>query len=122
MVMIDRGSYWQCGYLIRKGSDTALRRAGIAGFRQRLIALQPWIADRVDTLRSFDDVKLLDVRLERLRRWYADGLLLIGDAAHAMSPVGGVGINLAIQDAVAAARLLAGPLRGGKVRVSDLAA
>jgi 2-polyprenyl-6-methoxyphenol hydroxylase-like FAD-dependent oxidoreductase len=113
MVMIDRGSYWQCAYLIRKGSDTVLRGEGIAGFRARLTALQPWIADRVDTLASFDDVKLLDVRLDRLRRWYADGLLLIGDAAHAMSPVGGVGINLAVQDAVAAARILAPALRAG---------
>jgi len=107
MVMIDRGDYWQCGYLIRKGSDAMLRAEGIEGFRARLTALQPWIEDRVGKLASFDDVKLLDVRLERLRRWYADGLLLIGDAAHAMSPVGGVGINLAIQDAVAAARILA---------------
>lgn len=111
MVMIDRGSYWQCAYLIRKGSDAVLRCEGIAGFRARLTALQPWIADRVDALASFDDVKLLDVRLDRLRRWYADGLLLIGDAAHAMSPVGGVGINLAVQDAVAAARILAPALR-----------
>jgi len=113
MVMIDRGDYWQCGYLIRKGSDATLRAEGIAGFRARLVALQPWVADRVDTLASFDDVKLLDVRLERLRRWYADGLLLIGDAAHAMSPVGGVGINLAVQDAVAAARILAPVLQAG---------
>ena len=113
MVMIDRGSYWQCAYLIRKGSDVRLRAEGIDGFRARLTALQPWIADRVDALASFDDVKLLDVRLDRLRRWYADGLLLIGDAAHAMSPVGGVGINLAVQDAVAAARILAPALRAG---------
>ena len=113
MVMIDRGSYWQCAYLIRKGSDAVLRGEGIAGFRARLTTLQPWIADRVDALASFDDVKLLDVRLDRLRRWYTDGLLLIGDAAHAMSPVGGVGINLAVQDAVAAARILAPALRAG---------
>jgi 2-polyprenyl-6-methoxyphenol hydroxylase-like FAD-dependent oxidoreductase len=113
MVMIDRGDYWQCGYLIRKGSDVALRAEGIAGFRQRLTDLVPWVADRVDTVGSFDDVRLLDVRLERLRRWYADGLLLIGDAAHAMSPVGGVGINLAVQDAVAAARILAPALQAG---------
>ena len=113
MVMIDRGDYWQCGYLIGKGSDAVLRSEGIAGFRARLTALQPWIADRVDELASFDDVKLLDVRLERLRRWYADGVLLIGDAAHAMSPVGGVGINLAVQDAVAAARILAPALQAG---------
>jgi 2-polyprenyl-6-methoxyphenol hydroxylase-like FAD-dependent oxidoreductase len=113
MVMIDRGSYWQCAYLISKGSDAVLRGEGIEGFRARLTALQPWLADRVGELASFDDVKLLDVRLERLRRWYADGLLLIGDAAHAMSPVGGVGINLAVQDAVAAARILAPALRAG---------
>jgi 2-polyprenyl-6-methoxyphenol hydroxylase-like FAD-dependent oxidoreductase len=123
MVMIDRDHYWQCGYLIRKGSDAALRAAGIAGFRRRLTDLVPWVADRVDTVGSFDDVKLLDVRLERLRRWYTDGLLLIGDAAHAMSPVGGVGINLAVQDAVAAARILAPALRaGGPVPVPVLRA
>jgi hypothetical protein len=121
MVMIDRGSYWQCAYLIGKGSDVRLRAEGIDGFRARLTALQPWIADRVDALASFDDVKLLDVRLDRLRRWYADGLLLIGDAAHAMSPVGGVGINLAVQDAVAAARILAPALRAdGSVPVAVL--
>jgi 2-polyprenyl-6-methoxyphenol hydroxylase-like FAD-dependent oxidoreductase len=121
MVMIDRGDYWQCAYLIRKGSDAVLRAGGIDGFRARLTALQPWIADRVGELASFDDVKLLDVRLERLRRWYADGLLLIGDAAHAMSPVGGVGINLAVQDAVAAARLLAPAMQaGGPVPVAAL--
>jgi 2-polyprenyl-6-methoxyphenol hydroxylase-like FAD-dependent oxidoreductase len=123
MVMIDRDDYWQCGYLIRKGSDAPLRAEGIAGFRRRLTDLVPWVADRVDTVASFDDVKLLDVRLERLRRWYADGLLLIGDAAHAMSPVGGVGINLAVQDAVAAARILAPALRaGGPVPVPVLRA
>jgi 2-polyprenyl-6-methoxyphenol hydroxylase-like FAD-dependent oxidoreductase len=111
MVMIDRGDYWQCGYLIRKGTDAALRAEGITGFQQRLTELVPWAGDRGPA--SFDEVKLLDVRLERLRRWYADGLLLIGDAAHAMSPVGGVGINFAIQDAVAAARILAPALRAG---------
>jgi hypothetical protein len=121
MVMIDRGDYWQCGYLIRKGADEGLRAAGIEEFRRQLVGLVPWVADRVDVLASFDDVKLLDVRLERLRRWYADGLLLIGDAAHAMSPVGGVGINLAVQDAVATARIVAPALRaGGPVPVSVL--
>jgi 2-polyprenyl-6-methoxyphenol hydroxylase-like FAD-dependent oxidoreductase len=114
MVMIDRGDYWQCGYIIRKGNDAALRAEGIEAFRKRLTDLQPWVADRVDALSSFDDVSLLDVRLERLRHWYADGLLLIGDAAHAMSPVGGVGINLAVQDAVAAARILAPALLSGQ--------
>jgi len=81
----------------------------------------PWLADRVDTLTSFDDVKLLDVQLNRLRRWYSDGVLFIGDAAHAMSPVGGVGINLAVADAVAAGRILAGPLRAGRLTTRQLA-
>ena len=121
MVMIDRGTYWQCGYIIRKGGDAGLRAGGIDGFRERLTALVPWVADRGPA--SFDDVSLLDVRLERLRRWYADGLLLIGDAAHAMSPVGGVGINLAVQDAVAAARILAPALQtGGPVPLAVLRA
>ncbi|MBC8093899.1 MAG: FAD-dependent oxidoreductase [Pseudonocardia sp.] len=114
-VMIDRGDYWQCGYLIRKGSDTEMRSAGIAAFRERIAGLLPWLAGRMNALASFDDVKLLDVRLERLRRWDLDGLLLIGDAAHAMSPVGGVGINLAVADAVATARLLAPALRSGGI-------
>ncbi|MCX6464298.1 MAG: FAD-dependent monooxygenase, partial [Pseudonocardiales bacterium] len=114
-VMIDRGDYWQCGYLIRKGSDTALRAAGIEELRRRFAGLLPWMADRVGHLGSWDDVALLDVRLERLRRWDLDGLLLIGDAAHAMSPVGGVGINLAVQDAVAAARVLGPALRSGGI-------
>ncbi len=114
-VLIDRGDYWQCAYLIRKGSDAALRAAGVGELRRRFAALLPWMADRVGQLRSWDDVQLLDVRLERLRRWDRDGLLLIGDAAHAMSPVGGVGINLAVQDAVAAARLLAPALASGGI-------
>ncbi len=115
MIMIDRGDYWQCGYVISKGQDAPLRAAGITAFRARLAGLVPWLGDRADALASFDDVKLLNVRLERLRRWYADGLLLIGDAAHAMSPVGGVGINLAVQDAVAAARILGPVLRAGSM-------
>jgi 2-polyprenyl-6-methoxyphenol hydroxylase-like FAD-dependent oxidoreductase len=114
-VMIDRGDYWQCAFLIAKGSDAAMRAAGLQRFRERIAALLPWMADRLDALESLDDVKLLDVKLERLRTWHRDGLLLIGDAAHAMSPVGGVGINLAVADAVAAARLLAPALRSGGI-------
>ena len=106
LVLIDRGAYFQIGYLIKKGADRALRDAGIVAFRSRIALALPWLADRVDALESFEDVQLLTVTLSRLRRWYADGLLIIGDAAHAMSPVGGVGINLAIQDALAAGRIL----------------
>ncbi len=113
MVLIDRGDYFQCAYLIRKGSNATLRAEGVEAFRRRVAGMIPWLADRLAAVRSFDDVALLDVRLDRLRRWSTDGLLCLGDAAHAMSPVGGVGINLAIQDAVAAARLLAEPLRRG---------
>jgi len=106
LVLIDRGAYFQIGYLIKKGADRALRDGGIVAFRSRIAHALPWLADRVDALESFEDVQLLTVTLCRLRRWYADGLLIIGDAAHAMSPVGGVGINLAIQDALAAGRIL----------------
>ncbi|MEA2305179.1 MAG: hypothetical protein QOH43_2459 [Solirubrobacteraceae bacterium] len=120
LVMIDRGSWFQLGYQIRKGSDARLRAEGIEAFRARVAALAPELADRVGALRSWDDVKLLAVRLDRMPRWFSPGLLCIGDAAHAMSPVGGVGINLAIQDAVAAARYLAAPLRRGEVRLRDL--
>jgi 2-polyprenyl-6-methoxyphenol hydroxylase-like FAD-dependent oxidoreductase len=108
-------------YLIKKGSDAAMRAEGIESLRSRVGALVPWLADRTAALQSFDDVKLLDVQLNRLRRWYADGILFLGDAAHAMSPVGGVGINLAVADAVAAARILAGPLRSGTVSRRHLA-
>jgi 2-polyprenyl-6-methoxyphenol hydroxylase-like FAD-dependent oxidoreductase len=114
-VMIDRGDYWQCAYLIRKGSDAELRAAGIDELRRRFAALLPWMTDRMSALESFDQVSLLDVQLNRLRRWDLDGLLLIGDAAHAMSPVGGVGINLAVADAVAAARVLGPALRSGGI-------
>ena len=122
VALIDRGDYFQIAYLIKKGSDAAMRAEGIDSLRQRVAALVPWLADRVDELESFDDVKLLDVQLNRLRKWYGDGILFLGDAAHAMSPVGGVGINLAIADAVAAARMLAAPLRAGAVSPRHLAA
>ncbi|OBG28018.1 FAD-dependent oxidoreductase [Mycobacterium sp. 852002-51057_SCH5723018] len=120
-IMIDRGDYYQIAYIIPKGSDAELRAQGIEALHRALVGMVPWVADRVDTVTSFDDVKLLDVQLNRLPRWYSDGALCIGDAAHAMSPVGGVGINLAVADAVAAARILAAPLRAGPVSTRQLA-
>jgi 2-polyprenyl-6-methoxyphenol hydroxylase-like FAD-dependent oxidoreductase len=120
MVVIDRGDYFQNAYLIRKGSDVTLRAEGVEAFRRRVAAMVPWLGDRMGTVRDWGDVALLDVRLDRLRRWSIEGLLCLGDAAHAMSPVGGVGINLAIQDAVAAARMLAEPLRRGSLTRRDL--
>jgi 2-polyprenyl-6-methoxyphenol hydroxylase-like FAD-dependent oxidoreductase len=119
-VTIDRGAYWQCGYVIPKGGADELRRRGIEPFRRDVASLAAWAEDRVSELRSWDDVSLLTVRVDRVRRWYRPGLLLIGDAAHAMSPVGGVGINLAIQDAVAAANEVAAPLRDGRAGVEHL--
>jgi 2-polyprenyl-6-methoxyphenol hydroxylase-like FAD-dependent oxidoreductase len=120
-IAIDRGDYYQIAYVIPKGADAQLRAQGIESLQRRVVELIPWLSARVGQLASFDDVKLLDVQLNRLRRWYTDGLLLIGDAAHAMSPVGGVGINLAVADAVAAAGILAAPLRAGRVSPRDLA-
>jgi 2-polyprenyl-6-methoxyphenol hydroxylase-like FAD-dependent oxidoreductase len=120
-VLLDRGSYWQIATLIRKGSDPEQRKGPVRDMVASIAEVAPWFADRVDALASWDEVKLLDVRLDRLSRWYRAGLLCIGDAAHAMSPIGGVGINLAVQDAVAAARLLAAPLLRGTVSVADLA-
>lgn len=121
MIVIDRGDYYQCAYIIPKGSDARLRAEGIAAFHRAVVDLVPWLGDRIGILTDFADVKLLDVQLNRLRRWYVDGLLLIGDAAHAMSPVGGVGINLAVADAVAAGRMLADPLRAGRVTTREVA-
>ena len=122
MIMIDRGDYFQIGVVIRKGSIATLRDQGIEMFRQRLRDAAPWLGDRVELLVSFDDIRLLNVVLSRLPRWYRDGLLCIGDAAHAMSPVGGVGINLAVQDAVAGGRILAASLRTGPVPTARLRA
>ncbi len=119
-ITIERGTHWQCGYVIPKGDAETVRARGLPAFRAGVAALAPFLADRVEEVASWDDVKLLTVRVDRLARWYRPGLLCIGDAAHAMSPVGGVGINLAIQDAVAAANLLAGPLRAGRLDVADL--
>ncbi|MGB8966543.1 MAG: FAD-dependent oxidoreductase [Candidatus Cybelea sp.] len=122
MALIDRGAYWQCAYVISKGSHSRLQEGGLDEFRRQVSAIVPFLSDRVDEIASWDDVKLLTVRVNRLRQWYRSGLLCIGDAAHAMSPIGGVGINLAIQDAVAAANMLAGRLRSGEVTVQDLRA
>ena len=120
--MIDRGSYWQGAYTMPKGAFAAMRTAGIQVLREDLRQAMPFLADRVDpALRSWDDTGFLEVRVNRLRRWYKPGLLCIGDAAHAMSPVAGVGINLAIQDAVAAANLLTQPLLSGHVSIRHLA-
>jgi 2-polyprenyl-6-methoxyphenol hydroxylase-like FAD-dependent oxidoreductase len=121
LLLINRGDYFQVAYFLAKGTDRALRAKGVRWFRERVAAIAPDLADRVDSIESMDEVKVLDVRLNRLRRWHTDGLLLIGDAAHAMSPAGGVGINLAVQDAVATATLLAEPLRRHRVRPADLA-
>jgi 2-polyprenyl-6-methoxyphenol hydroxylase-like FAD-dependent oxidoreductase len=114
LVRLDRGDYWQCAYLVPKGGYAALTEAGLEAFRTDLARLLPDGA-RPEALRSWDDVRVLSVRVDRLTRWHLPGLLFVGDAAHAMSPIGGVGINLAVQDAAAAARLLAGPLRDGVV-------
>jgi len=114
VVLIDRGDYYQCARVIGKGGAEAIRAQGIERFREEVVAVAPPLADAIGAIASFDDLKLLSVSLDRLRRWHAPGLLAIGDAAHAMSPVGGVGINLAIQDAVAAANILAGPMARGE--------
>ena len=119
-VLIDRGDYWQCAYVIPKGAGESIRAAGLPALRERLAARLPFLKDNLKSLTDPDQLKLLEVQINRLQRWHAPGLLCIGDAAHAMSPVGGVGINLAIQDAVAAARLLAAPLRERRVTEDDL--
>ncbi len=121
LVMFDRGDYWQCAFVIPKGGFDDIKRRGIEAFRAEIAAIVPSMRDRVVELREWDDVKLLTVLVDRLRRWHRPGLLCIGDAAHAMSPIGGVGINLAIQDAVAAANLLAEPLTRGACADADLA-
>ena len=122
MALIDRGAYWQCAYVIPKDTLIELKGSGLEAFRERVSGIVPFLHDRVHEIHQWDDVKLLTVRVNRLREWYRPGLLCIGDAAHAMSPIGGVGINLAIQDAVAAANLLSGRLVHGGVTTRDLRA
>jgi 2-polyprenyl-6-methoxyphenol hydroxylase-like FAD-dependent oxidoreductase len=115
LVLLDRGDYWQCAFVIPKGGFDEIRRRGLAPFRDEIAHRAPHLGDRTGEIASWDDVKLLTVTVDRLKVWYRPGLLCIGDAAHAMSPIGGVGVNLAIQDAVAAANILAVPLRQGAV-------
>jgi 2-polyprenyl-6-methoxyphenol hydroxylase-like FAD-dependent oxidoreductase len=119
-VMIYRGEYWQCAFVIPKGGYERVRQRGLAAFREEIAGIAPFLRDRVGELKDWDQIKLLTVKVDRLRRWHRPGLLCIGDAAHAMSPVGGVGINLAIQDAVAAANILFAPLRTGAVTSGQL--
>jgi 2-polyprenyl-6-methoxyphenol hydroxylase-like FAD-dependent oxidoreductase len=121
-VMLNREDYWQCAYVISKGGIDEIRARGLPALREEIAALAPCLRDRVDELKDWSDVKLLSVSVDRLRVWHRPGLLCIGDAAHAMSPIGGVGINLAIQDAVAAANILAPHLLEGSVSQRDLAA
>ena len=120
-VLINRGTYWQVAYVIAKGVFDQVQAAGLEAFRHAIGDGVPELADRVGEIEEWDQIKLLTVRADRLRRWYRPGVLCIGDAAHAMTPVGGVGINLAIQDAVEAANVLWQPLKQGKVRIADLA-
>jgi len=120
LVMLNRGDYWQCAYVIRKGDAEVIRQKGLPGFREDIASMAPFLRSRTEELKDWDDVKVLTVAVNRLRQWWRRGLLCIGDAAHAMSPVGGVGINLAIQDAVATANILAGPLLRGAAISSNL--
>ncbi len=122
LVTLDRGDYWQCAYVIPKGGYDALRRGSLEAFRAGIVAVAPHLRERVGELHGWDDIKLLTVQVNRLRRWHRPGFLCIGDAAHAMSPIGGVGINLAIQDAVAAANLLSKPLLRGAPGDGELSA
>jgi 2-polyprenyl-6-methoxyphenol hydroxylase-like FAD-dependent oxidoreductase len=119
LVMIDREEYWQCGFVIPKGAADEIRRHGIEKFREEIVALQPFLRDRVHELRDWNHISLLTVKVDRLRHWSRPGLLCIGDSAHAMSPVGGVGINLAIQDAVATANILAAKLLNEEGTISQ---
>ncbi len=120
LALIDRGDYWQCAYVIPKGTLAHLQERGLEAFREAIRRTVPFLGNRVDEMSAWEEIRLLSVRVNRLRRWYRPGLLCIGDAAHAMSPIGGVGINLAIQDAVASANILGPRLRGGAIGTGDL--
>ena len=122
LVTLNRGDYWQCAFVIRKGGYDEVCARGLDAFRAEIVKLAPYLADRVQELKDWNDIKLLTVAVDRLTRWWRPGLLCIGDAAHAMSPIGGVGVNLAVQDAVAAANILAIPLREGRLTTGDLEA
>jgi 2-polyprenyl-6-methoxyphenol hydroxylase-like FAD-dependent oxidoreductase len=122
MIMLDRNDYWQCAYVIPKGGIEKVKAEGLDAFRKRVTDMSPFVADRIGEIKSWDDVKLLTVTVDRLRQWWRPGLICIGDSAHAMSPIGGVGINMAVQDAVAAANRLAEPLKAGKATEDDLRA
>ncbi|MBI1213511.1 MAG: FAD-dependent oxidoreductase [Alphaproteobacteria bacterium] len=122
IILIDRGDYWQCAFVIAKGTFDEMRKRDIGELHAELARAIPGLSDRIGEIKSWDDAKLLTVAVDRLKQWHLPGLLCIGDAAHAMSPVGGIGINLAIQDAVATANILASSLRKGRLRDQDLAA
>ncbi|MBR7653139.1 FAD-dependent oxidoreductase [Brucella oryzae] len=121
-IMVDRGDYWQCGYVLRKQTFAEVKQKGLDVFREAVAKASPLPADRMDEIRTWEDVHLLSVRIDRLKTWWKPGLLCIGDAAHAMSPIGGFGVNLAVQDAVAAANILAEPLKKNRALSSYLAA
>jgi 2-polyprenyl-6-methoxyphenol hydroxylase-like FAD-dependent oxidoreductase len=120
LITIDRGDYYQCGSIIRKGALENIKRRGLSAFREEIVSVAPFLRDAIGEIDDWDKVKLLTVQVNRLRQWYRPGLLFIGDAAHAMSPAGGVGVNLAIQDAVAATNLLADKLRRRDCKTDDL--
>jgi 2-polyprenyl-6-methoxyphenol hydroxylase-like FAD-dependent oxidoreductase len=122
LVMLNRADYWQCAYVIPKGDLEVIRQTGLPAFREDIVSVAPFLRGRTDELKDWNDIKLLTVAVDRLRQWWRSGLLCLGDSAHAMSPVGGVGINLAIQDAVAAANILVEPLLRGRVRDEQLRA
>lgn len=122
LVMLDREKYWQCGYVIAKGAFDEIRRSGIESFRSEIVEFQPFLRDRISELKTWDDVSLLTVKVDRLLKWWKPGLICIGDAAHAMSPVGGVGINLAIQDAVCGANILGRKVLENRLTDADLQA